>query len=238
MSVSFLSASFPVASANAEETSCGFEDVTIEGDLEEVERSCAALARVLKAFDTMGFRVEPKFRLMFKERVLVEMIAESPEPDDRREFLQVSAFFDSRRNLIEATTFDSAYQQDRHPWGVDWGPEIAESILHHELAHMATFAVLGEGYRRIGRAWLEFIAYSIEFEVMNSSLMAQILANNAELEGFASIWEVNGVLHSVDPDGFGLRSHLMTKANGGLEFVRRVIADEVSFSRTDVLWRK
>ena len=28
------------------------------------------------------------------------------------------------------------------------------------------------------------------------------------------------------------------QANGGLEFVRRVIAGDVSFSRTDVLWRR
>lgn len=224
--------------ASAEGTNCGFDDVSIEGEPAEVERSCAALERVLEAFDTMGFRIEPKFSLVFKDRVFVEMLAEPSQPHGARELLQVSAFFDSRRKRIEVTSFDSAHQQDRRPWGVDWGPEIGESILHHELAHMATFAVLGEGYWHISRAWLEFIAYSVEFEVMGSSLKAQILATNTELDFFTNVWEVNSVLYSVDPDGFGLRSHLMTEANGGLEFIRRVIAGEVSFSRSDVLWRK
>lgn len=233
-----LSTSLLVAPARAEETSCGFDGVTVEGNPVEVERSCAALARVLAAFDAMGFRIEPKFSPIFKERVFVEMVAESPQPDGARELLQVSAFFDSHRKLVEMTSFDSPYQQDRRPWGVDWGPEIAESVLHHELAHMATFAVVDEGYRRIGRAWLEFIAYSIEFEVMDSSLRAQILARSPEAVAFASVWEVNGFLHGVDPDGFGLRSYLMAEANGGLEFIRRVIAGEVSFSRTDILWRR
>lgn len=233
-----LSIGLLAAPAHAEETSCGFDGVTVEGRPAEVEGSCVALARVLAAFDAMGFPIEPKFSLIFKERVFVEMIAQSPQPDDARELLQVSAFFDSRRKLIEITSFDSPYQQDRRPWGIDWGPEIAGSILHHELAHMATFAVLGEDYRRIGRAWLEFIAYSVEFEVMDTSLRARILARNPEAATFASVWEVNGFLHSVDPDGFGLRSHLMAEANGGLEFIRRVIAGEVPFSRTDVLWRR
>lgn len=233
-----LAISLAVAPARAGETDCGFAGVTVEGGPAEIERSCVAIARVLEAFAAMGFRIDPKFSLVFRERVFVDVVAEPRRADGEREALQVSGFFDSRRRLIEITSFDSAYQRSRRPWGVDWGPQIAESILHHELAHMATFAVLGDGYSRIGRAWLEFIAYSIEFEVMSPPLKARILANNAELEGFASIWEVNGFVHNADPDGFGLRSHLMTQANGGLEFIRRVIAGDVSFSRTDVLWRR
>lgn len=233
-----LSVGLLAAPARAEEADCGFDGVTVDGEPAEVERSCAALARVLEAFDAMGFRVEPKFSLTFKEQVFVEMRAQSPQPGGAPDLLQVSAFFDSRRKLIEVTSFDSAHQQDRRPWGVDWGPEIGESILHHELAHMATFAVLGEGYWHLSRAWLEFIAYCVEFEVMSPSLRGKILANNADLEPFAGVWEVNGFLHGVDPDGFGLRSYLMAEANGGLDFIRRIIAGEVPFSRNDVLWRR
>jgi hypothetical protein len=225
-----------VLPATAGRADCGFAHVALEGTASEVERGCVALAKVLEAFAAMGFEIDPQFSLVFKDQVFVEMIDEQQQSE--RQLLQVAGFFDARRRLMEVTSFASAHQEDRQLWGVSWGPEIAESILHHELAHMATLEVLGESYWRTGRAWLEFIAYGIEFEVMAPLLKAQIFANNPTAKAFDGELEVNAVLHAADPDQFGLRSYLMADANGGLQFIRRLLADEVSFSRSDILWRR
>jgi hypothetical protein len=226
-----FSASAPAAAENG---NCGFQLVTIKGTAVEVEQSCAALAKVLQTFAAIGFRIDPEFRLIFKDQVFVERLDQAGQLDA----LRVLGFFDSRRSLIEMTSFQSSHQEERRPWGVIWGPEIAGSILHHELAHMATFAVLGDGYWRTDPSWLEFIAYSIEFEVMDPSLRAQILANNPSAEAFEGVLKVNPMLHGADPDRFGLRSYLMTRDKGGLEFIRRVLAGEVDFSTSDIVWRR
>jgi hypothetical protein len=226
-----------VSPAWAAHADCGYRAVTITGTATEVERGCAALSNVLETFAAMGFQVEPQFTLVFKDAVFVDLVADAVGSRSAPGRQRVSAYFDARRKRIEATSFQSRQQNDRRPWTIDWGPEVAESVLHHEFAHMATFAVLAGDHHHVGRAWLEYIAYSVEFHVMSPTLRQRILSRSADTKPFASELEVNPLLLALEPDQFGIRSHLTTQAKGGLDFLRRILIGDVEFSRGDILWR-
>lgn len=236
--MTFAALGLLVNPARTETSDCGYNSVAVEGSASEQVHACAALEDVLGAFASMGFRVEPDFVLTFEDQVYVELVEDALGTPGGDERLQVSAFFDARRKRIEVASFAGNDKGDRRPWGIPWGLPVAMSILHHELAHMASLSILGDEYDRVGRAWLEFIAYSVEFSIMPEELRQQILAGHPAVEPFSSPYEVNAVVLAVDPDQFGLRAHLTTQANGGLEYIRRIITDDVSFSRADILWRR
>lgn len=213
---------------------CGYEGVSIEGTSIELERSCAALDQVLAAFKAMDVRVEPSFRLLFKEKVFIDLVDDPMALTEARGAVQVSAFFDDRHKRIEMTSFDSP-REGRHPWGIEWRTELKDSILHHELAHMATSVALGNNYANLGKAWHEFIAFAVEFEVMDPSLRQQVLINNPDVDPFTSDTEVNEFIYGFDPDQFGLRAYLTARANGGMEFIGRILAGDTSFKSAETL---
>lgn len=224
----------PVSGSSSD---CGHPAVAVHGAVTEIDAACRALRNVLDAFMAMGLVVEPRFELVFKDTVVVELVDDPLSPPGGNSQLEVSAFFDARALRMEVTSFEDAGGRGRRPWGLEWTPAIGLSILHHELAHMASLSVLGADYALVGRPWLELIAYSVEFEVMPEELRGMILARHQDLKPFATMFEVNGMTLAIDPDSFGLRAHLTSRAHGGLEFVRRVLQGEVPFSRADILWR-
>lgn len=211
---------------------CGHSSVVIQGSETERIEACLALRQVREYFLSIGSKVQPEFRLEFLDEVFVDL----PGPDEGQpgEKLRVSGMFDANRLLIQVTSADSKKQLERRPWGVGWGPEAANSFLRHELVHMAV-SQLSRGRRHsFSRAWIEYIAYCIQFELMPESLRVRIMNANVEVEPFSAPEQVNDFVYSVNPDLFGLRAHLYTKINGGRQFIKQVIADQVSFSTSEI----
>ncbi len=121
-----------------------------------------------------------------------------------------------------------------------WGQPIAYSILQHELAHAVVATVLGSEYQNYAKAWLEFIAYSVQFGIMNAELKSKVLANYPDTRPFQFPESVNAIVYAADPDEFGVSAHLFTEANGGPAFIREILAKEVPFSirEFEFLWVK
>lgn len=207
---------------------CGAAGVEVVGTDEEVAVACDALDDVRDYFGRLGFTLEPSVEISFQEEVLLEV----DEGDDYR----VSGCFIAPLHRIEVTSWTSASQAERRPWGVDWGREIVASITRHELVHMAISEVLGEQDQRVGVPWHEFIAYAVQFELMDPTLRGRILESYADLSPFTSPDHVNVFLHGADPDAFGVRSYLYAQERGGIDFIRSILAGDVSFdTRAELL---
>ncbi len=220
---------------NRSHADCGFDGVTIVGTATEIADGCRALSGVLGYFSRNGFSVEPHIKIVFKERVFVDLYdAQTLRIASRA---QVSGFYDAQRMTVEIASASSPFQRDRKPWGIKWGREIAYSILQHELAHSVTHQILGTGYSRAAKAWLEFIAYSVQFEIMTPELRGAILQANPGINAFDRPEHVNDMIYGFNPDLFGLRAYLFTQASGGREFIRKIIAGEVTFE-TAPLWTR
>lgn len=141
----------------------------------------------------------------------------------------MSGAYDCRRKELQITSVRREFRRDRKPWGIAWGLPIAYSILQHELVHATVAGLLGSDYQKLGKAWHEMIAYAVQFDLMDRDLKHAVLANYSNAQPFGFPESVNSMVHGADPDAFGISAHLYAEANGGPNFVRRILAKEVSF---------
>lgn len=215
---------------------CGSASVKITGTDLQREAACNALREVTEYFARIGLAVEPAFTLEFRDQVFID-VWDFDNPAKRGK-MQVSGVFDASRRSITITSSTSPFREGRKPWKLPWGPEIASSILRHELTHMVLSHVLESRKSRPSRSWLEFIAYSVQFELMPAELRERVLALNAEVQPFPYPEMVNAMIYGIDPDQFGISSYLFAKANGGRAFIRRIIDGEVNFTTGEFLWTK
>jgi hypothetical protein len=212
----FLSAAQPAIAA------CGHDLVAVAGDEEEIAAACVALDGVLDYFAAAGFAVEPVVTISFQDEVWYDLDAST----GRR--VKVSGCFDMRRAMIEITRWNIEPATERRPWGVEWGKPIVASILQHELVHMATIAVLGDQqHMRLGGAWHEFVAYAVQFELMEPSMRERILAGHPTVTPFESPWAANEMTYAAEPDNFGLRAYLYAQERGGMAFIKEILESRV-----------
>lgn len=206
---------------------CGHEAVSVSGTAEEVADACRALDEVVSYFRKIGFRPAPDIRISFRDHVYIDMyVPAGKEPVGREE---VSGAYDCRRKELHIASVRRESRRDRKPWGIAWGLPIAYSILQHELVHATVAGLLGSDYQKLGKAWHEMIAYAVQFDLMDRDLKHAVLANYPNAQPFGFPESVNSMVHGADPDAFGISAHLYAEANGGLNFVRRILAKEVSF---------
>jgi hypothetical protein len=174
--------------------------------------------------------------IRFMERVFCDFPARNGMPGCS---VQVSGLYDHSRKVVEITSADSPFREDRKPWGIEWGPEISCSILQHELTHMAVGAILGDRFGDLGVPWHEFIAYAVQFELMPPSLRSRALDARPDATAFASAGHVNAMSHAMDPDAFAIRSYLYEDAHGGGPLVAEIIgraASGVAGGDAEYLW--
>ena len=188
---------------------CGIASVSVDGTPLEIAATCAALAEVTAFFAELGLVFEPAFSLSFLEEVFFEFEGAPGAPPHR---VYVLGYYDRSRKAIHLTKSDSALREERRPWGLPWGAELWYSVLQHELVHMAAVEILGCGQRRLCGAWMEFVAYAVQFELMPPAMRDDILARHADLPTFASTWEVNAFRHAFDPDAFGIMSQIAVRS--------------------------
>lgn len=208
---------------------CGHPGISIDGSRQETADTCRALSAVLAYFHDLGFDVTPSVRIFFKPSVWLTMDG----PGHER--VRVSGLFDAKHKLIFATSWNSDLKLEREPWGIRWGPAIGYSILQHEFVHLVVGEIRKDG---LSRTWREFIAYAVEFELMESGLRKRVIANYPNIEPFRSPQNVNPFIYAFDPDAFGLKAYLYTRANGGRAFIGRLLTGRVSFrtGTDDYFW--
>lgn len=214
--VFFMLSTFPTVAAE-----CGHDSVEVSGDDEEIAVACGALDGVLAYFAEAGYIVVPTVTISFQDEVWFE-----PEAGGGPR-LKVSGCFDMRRATIEITRWKVEPASERRPWGVAWDRPIVASILQHELVHMATTSVLAEHHFRLGGAWHEFVAYAVQFALMEPEMRDRILADHATIAPFEMPWAVSPLSYAANPDAFGLRAYLYAQERGGMAFIRQILKDEV-----------
>lgn len=226
----------------ARAAACGHEGVSVSGTAEEVTDACRALDEVLRYFRAIGFEPDPVVAVSFQDQVYIDMFPQTYEPHSRESVARnrVSGYYDSRRRQLQITSGRRGIQRERTPWGIAWGPPIAYSILQHELVHAVVASLLGEEYQKLARAWAEFIAYSVQFDIMDPELKRQVLARYPDARPFEFPENVNPIVYAVDPDAFGVCAHLFTEANGGPGFIAQLLRKRVPFSTEEFefLWMK
>lgn len=215
---------------------CGHPGVTAIGSSVERETACEALETVLRWFRDLGYEIDPIVTVRFKDKVICEFNSHDGSPAACP--LQVSGFYNFSQELVEITSADSPFREDRRPWGVDWGEEIAYSILEHELAHMAVAEILESDFTNLSLPWHEFLAYSIQFDIMDEPLRAGILSRFEDVQPFGSPNHVNPLIHAIDPDTFAVRAYLYMLENGVEDLIVEIIesAPDRRDSDTDYLW--
>lgn len=104
--------------------------------------------------------------------------------------------------------------------------------------HAVVANLLGREYQKFAKAWHEFIAYAVQFDVMDGELKRQVLANYPDTKAFQFPENVNAIVYAADPDEFGVSSYLFTEANGGPRFIAQLLVKEVPFSthEFEFLW--
>jgi hypothetical protein len=211
---------------------CGYAGVSVSGTADEVTDACRALDEVLAYFERIGFRSEPEISISFQDRVYIDMYLQTYGPEGKEPVArsEVSGFYDSRRKELQIASARRGITRERRPWGIAWGQPIAYSILQHELAHALTAGRLGSEYQKLGKSWHEFIAYAVQFELMDGELKRAVLANYPDAEPFRFPESINAFVYGADPDAFGVSAHLYAEANGGSGFIRRILSKEVPFS--------
>jgi len=221
---------------------CGHEGVSVSGTIEEIADACRALDEVLRYFKKIGLQSDPVVSISFQDQVYIDMFLQTYEPTSRESVgrNRVSGYYDFRRRELQVTSGRREIRRERKPWGIEWGPPIAYSILQHELVHAAVANLLGNGYQSFAKAWLEFIAYSVQFDLMDADLKGKVLARYPDAKPFQFPENVNAVVYAADPDQFGVSAHLYAEANGGPRFIGKLLARQVPFSihEFEFLWMK
>jgi hypothetical protein len=210
-----------VSTTHEARADCGQPGVKIIGSLEEQESACEALLTVMTRFRNLGYEFEPVVTIRFRDRVFCNFGSN----DSRDECLtEVSGFYDFRRKLVEITSADSPFREDRRPWGMKWGKELSFSILQHELAHMSIGEILGTDFANLSQPWHELLAYAIQFDLMDPAMRDEILRTYRSALAFERPEQVNPLIHAMDPDAFAVRSYLYMKENGGDALIRDILA--------------
>jgi hypothetical protein len=200
---------------------CGHDGVAVSGTAEEVADACPALSAVLGWFARHGYGVEPVVTVVFEATVTIDTRDASGGPDSGT--AEVSGFYDNRLDTVRVASASRRADKTRAPWGIPWGAPIAHSILEHELAHAVMADLLGAAYGRVGRAYHEYVAYVVQFAVMDPALRGAVLAANPGIEPFPGREAVNGILLAADPEGFGIRAHLYAQTPDGAALLAEIL---------------
>jgi hypothetical protein len=233
-------AAFAIASAASSaavpaHAECGHARVTImTGSDDEKAGACKALNEVLGFFAEIGFRIDPEVSIFFSDQVFIDLFGPTSRSPTARG--QVSGYYDAGKKKVEVTTGSSRHRKNRRPWNESWGPQVAYSILHHEITHMAIQHSLGERYGRMAKAWVEFMAYSVQFYLMDAALRERILTSYTALRPIERPEEINPFLYIADPDAFAVAAFLYCEAHGGRALIGRLLSGTSGFNTDELLW--
>lgn len=207
------SGAWPRGSRAEKRTDCGYPEVSIAySDAAELEIACGALADVGAYFRRAGFDIAPKFSLHFADRSAAHSFSQ----------LSSHGYFNARQ--LQIVVYRTS---DVSAWGLPWSQGLAISFLHHELAHMATWQVTDGDFTRLRREWHEFIAYVVQFDLMNPTLRADLLAKQSQVHAFDHLMQINEFTYHMNPEVFAVAAYKMHLARGGAHFVGQLLRGEI-----------
>lgn len=200
---------FPLRSALG---ACGYESVTIKGAKAAEERAaCDSIEKLSSYFRALGIETAaPTINFHFKPEVIL------PGTD-----IRVHGYFNTDDNSIHMTHFEG--QAMRMPWGFAWSEAMASSFLLHEVAHLYAISYMGDNFRALQRHWHEFLAYSLQVELMEPELKGRLLQFNGGAKAFDTPVNVSSMHYEMDPEGYALRAYLSTEKWGGKDFVKKLL---------------
>jgi len=196
------------ASADA----CGYTGVRIEGaQAVEEKAACASIEKLTVYFRSIGIEsAAPTIHFYFKPEVIL------PGTETR-----VHGYFDTDDNSIHMTHFEG--QAGRMPWGFVWSEAMASSFLLHEVAHLFAISYMGGDFRKLQRHWHEFLAYSLQIELMDPELKQRLLQFNGGATAFEKPGDVSSMHYEMDPDRYALRAYFSTQKWGGVTFMKNLL---------------
>ena len=186
---------------------CGYKYVRIDMVVlaEEID-ICNPLSKVISYFDSMGFKIEPRFSLALTQK----------QPVNRAE---VYGYLNpkNRRILI-------FLRPNKNPWNLNWNKEILDSILIHEFVHMAILQTLKSEYLELPKEWHEFIAYALQIDFLYKDMRHLILYKYAHIEPFENLLGINPYSYGMtDPDIFSVRAYKTFRQQGGSNFLQKLL---------------
>lgn len=191
---------------------CGISSVTIEGAKPTEEKAaCDSIGKLTAYFQSLGIKTDvPSIHFYFKPQVLL------PGTD-----ISVHGYFDTDDNSIHMTHFEG--QAERMPWGFAWSEAMASSFLLHEVAHLYAISYMGDGFRKLDRHWHEFLAYSLQIELMDPELQGRLLQFSGGAKAFDAPADVTSLHYEMDPDRYALRAFLSSRKWGGEAFLKNLL---------------
>lgn len=207
-----MSGAFAAAAA-VERTDCGHRNVeVVSADRADLAAACSALADTAAYFRRIGFRLQPRFDLRYEDH------------ETHRTADPASAYghFDSRSRRIVVHASSTI-----EPWGLAWDRKLAASFVRHELVHMALWEIFDGDRARLAREWHEFIAYAVQFELMDPGLRRKVLARGAGVQPFQTLEAVNEFTYGMNPDVFAVAAYRSYRERGADKFVGRLLRGEI-----------
>jgi hypothetical protein len=77
------------------------------------------------------------------------------------------------------------------------------------------------------REWHEFLAYAIQFEMMEPALRDKALDGFHEVRAFSHLGEINEFTYGMNPEAFAVAAYKTYLDRGGSVFVGAVLRDEI-----------
>lgn len=190
---------------------CGRRDLAVtSASSRQLDEVCAALDEVQAFFAAIGFKVDPQVTIVFRKDT-------EGDAGDRH----------THGNYNAVTRTIKLYErQQARPWGEAW-PHVAATYLRHEVIHAAVVQLLASGKPDLPLEWHEFIAYAIQFELMESAVRERILERYASVVPVSALTEINRFTYGLaDPDTFAVLAYRSYHAFGGSDLIRRLLAFE------------
>ena len=111
--------------------------------------------------------------------------------------------YDRTTHTVRVAMPEAAGFAERRYWGVAPGPALLDSVLVHEFCHsVVDFVSPG-----LQTAEEEFIAYVVQFELMDDALRASILQSSL-IMALDTFTQINGLTYAALGSDFGIAAYL------------------------------
>jgi len=199
--------------------------MTVTGTADEIAVAELAYNDVHAWFLSRGFEQTPTVTVTFLDPVMV--------PTNQGD-VRVSGYFNVVTNEIFMTSMVSEWGEQRAPLGLGWESTMFRSIVSHELTHAWVGAVMQETYGDLPKVWHEFIAYSVQGDVMADADREQAIVNLgiSEKDYLTGYLQVNPMVYGADPDRFSLVAWQYHSVNPGM--IEGLLTGTTEFNPKDI----
>ncbi len=190
---------------------CGRPDLAVtSASSRQLDEVCTAIDEVQAFFAAIGFKVDPTVTIVFRRD-------DGRDADDRH----------THGNYNPVTRQINLYARDQaRPWGEPW-PHVGTTFIRHELIHAAVVQLLASGKSGLPREWHEFVAYAVQFELMEPATRERILKHYTSVLPVSALTEINRFIYGLaDPDTFAVLAYRSYHAFGGSDLIRRLLTFE------------